>query len=186
MKEFIQCELNGSIILFRLDTGAHFYDTYETKDGEHMAVGALEPQFYAELLEKLGLSEDDVPHFDEFEKGKETLTKIFKTKTQEDWCKIFDGSDACVTPVLTIDRVASHVHNRSLNSFVMGKDDLVVPKPTPRLSRTPGVSCSSQSPNISVGEHSVEILNDFKYTQKEITDFLENGVVEQAMKNAKL
>ncbi|XP_058802681.1 alpha-methylacyl-CoA racemase isoform X2 [Phymastichus coffea] len=169
-----------------LDTGAHFYDTYETKDGQYMAVGALESQFYAVLLEKLELSEDDLPHFADFEKGREKLTEIFQTKTQKEWCEIFDGSDACVTPVLTFDNVASHVHNRSQNSFAMGKDDLLIPNPAPRLSRTPGISCSIQSPNIHVGEHSVQILSEFKYSQKEIKNFIENGVVEQAMKNSKL
>lgn len=151
-----------------------------------MAVGALEPQFYATFLDKLGLTEEDLPQFDNFEECRSKLTEIFKTKTQAEWCSVFDGSDACVTPVLTFDNVASHKHNRAQNSFAMGKDGLIVPNPAPRLSRTPGVSHATRSPNINPGEHTVEILTEYKYTTKEIKDLVDIGVVEQSKKASKL
>lgn len=151
-----------------------------------MAAGSLEPQFYAELLEKLNLTEDELPHFENFEENREKLTKIFKTKTQDEWCKIFDGSDACVTPVLTFDQVAKHVHNISRNSFVTGKDNVVIPNPAPRLSRTPGISCATVRPNIQPGEHSIEILKDLKYSAEEIKDFITNNVIKQTKKTSKL
>ena len=171
--------------IFRLDTGAHFYDTYETKDGEYMAVGALEPLFYMTLLEKLGLTEDELPQLD-FEQGHSKLTKIFKTKTQAEWSDIFDGSDACVTPVLTFNNVATHTHNNSQKTFAMGKDGLVVPNPAPRLSRTPGESLATQVSNTNPGDHSIEILSEYKYSDNDIKDFIENGIVEQTKHTSKL
>ncbi|XP_014214523.1 alpha-methylacyl-CoA racemase [Copidosoma floridanum] len=166
-----------------LDTGAHFYETYETKDGQYMAVGALEPQFYAVLLEKLGLTEDECPQFDDFEKNREKFERIFKTQTQAHWCDVFDGSDACVTPVLTFDSVSSHKHNRSLGSFGKTKDNLIAPNPAPRLTRTPGESCSKKSSNINPGEHTFEILNELKFTADEIKNFVDEQVVRQFKKS---
>jgi alpha-methylacyl-CoA racemase len=151
-----------------------------------MAVGALEPQFYAIFLEKIGLSEDEFSQFDNFEKSHVKFTEIFKTKTQNEWCKIFDGSDACVTPVLNFDNVASHPHNSSQNSFTLGKDNLVIPNPAPRLSKTPGVSCSTKSPNIISGKHTMEILVEYQYTPKKIKEFIDNNVVACSETTSKL
>ena len=171
---------------FRLDTGSHFYDTYETKDGYYMAVGAIEPQFYAVLLNKLGLTEDELPHMENFEINKRKMTEIFKTKTQDEWCNIFDGTDACVTPVLTFNNVATHKHNQSQKSFSVSVDNLTVPNPAPRLSRTPGTSCSVQSSNTNPGEHTIEILKEYQYSSEEIQEFLRNDIVEQSQKLSKL
>nr|XP_012147228.1 PREDICTED: SWI/SNF-related matrix-associated actin-dependent regulator of chromatin subfamily A-like protein 1 isoform X2 [Megachile rotundata] len=123
-----------------LDSGAHFYDTYETKDGQYMCVGAIEPQFYQIFLDKLGLSEDEMPQFDKFDENREILEKIFKQKTQTEWCSIFDGTDACVTPVLNLEDVALHAHNKERKTFMSNKDGTVIPNPTPHLSRTSGRS----------------------------------------------
>lgn len=120
-----------------IDTGAHFYDTYETKDEKFMSVGAIEPQFYNLLLEGLGLKEEDVPQFDDFEEAKEKFTEIFKTKTQEEWCKIFDDKDACVLPVLDWKQAARHPHNVARNVFTEQDGESTV-NPAPKLSRTPG------------------------------------------------
>ncbi|XP_014223500.1 alpha-methylacyl-CoA racemase isoform X1 [Trichogramma pretiosum] len=169
-----------------LDTGTHFYDTYETKDGLFMAVGALEPQFYAELLSKLDLTEDELPQYDDYEENRRKLTNIFKSKTQAQWCEIFDGTDACVTPVLTFENVASHVHNVSQNSFSMGKDNIIVPNPSPRLSRTPGESCATKNGNIRPGDHTLNVLREYKYSPSEIEDFIKNGIVEQSEPASKL
>lgn len=103
-----------------LDTGAHFYETYQTADGKYMAVGAIEPQFYAELLDKIGSDSDQLPQLlgPESEDLKGKLAKIFKSKTRDEWCQIFDGSDACVTPVLELDEAPEHPHNKARQAFV--------------------------------------------------------------------
>ncbi|GLG97924.1 Uncharacterized protein GBIM_04586 [Gryllus bimaculatus] len=125
-----------------LDTGMHFYEVYETKDGKFMAVGALEPQFYDILMNGLGISEDEVPQFGDTAKAKKVFTEKFKSKTQEEWCKIFNVSDACVTPVLSLEEAVKDPHNSERSSFVKFADDpgRKVPGPAPILSRTPGIS----------------------------------------------
>lgn len=124
-----------------LDTGAPFYDTYRTKDGEHMAVGAIEPQFYARLLEGMGLDADAQPHQMDRERWgemRELFTKTFASKTRDEWSAIFDGTDACVAPILGLDEAASHPANVARNVFVEGVGGTPMPAPAPRLSRTPG------------------------------------------------
>ena len=101
-----------------LDTGAHFYETYETKDAKYMAVGAIEPQFYAEMVSKLNIDPDDLHQLLGSDEMKSKLRDIFKTKTRQEWCQIFDGSDACVTPVLELDEAPDHPHNKARESFV--------------------------------------------------------------------
>lgn len=148
-----------------------------------MAIGALEPHFYDILLAKLKLNDEDYPQFDDYEENRKKFVKIFKTKTQDEWCELFDGSDACVTPVLTFDDVAHHKHNKSQGTFCKTSDDLTIPNPTPRLSRTPGVSCSKNSFNINIGEHTMEILKELDYKSDEIKNFLDNDVVVQFKKS---
>ena len=124
-----------------LDTGAPFYDTYRTKDGEFMAVGAIEPQFYALLLKGLGLDEDTLPHQmdrGEWPRMRELFTKTFESKTRAEWAAIFDGTDACVAPILNLDEAAEHPVNVARNVFVDGVGGAKMPAPAPRLSRTPG------------------------------------------------
>ena len=105
-----------------LDTGAPFYEVYETSDGKWMAVGGIEAQFYAELLKGLGLEGDaSVPHQmarDDWPAMKERFTEIFKSKTREEWTKIFDGTDACVAPVLSPWEAHLHPHNVARSTFV--------------------------------------------------------------------
>src|SRR5690606_36816332 len=89
-----------------LDTGAHFYDTYETADGGYVSIGSIEPQFYAELLRLTGLEGEDLPY--QHDKAhwpalKDRLTTIFKEKTRSEWCEIMEGTDVCFAPVLTMD-----------------------------------------------------------------------------------
>lgn len=168
-----------------LDTGTHFYDTYETKDKQYMAVGAIEPQFYSTLLDKLGLSEDEVLQFDDTEKNRALLTDIFKTKTQAEWCAIFDGSDACVTPILNIKDVSEHPHNKENETFTIMKNNYPSPNPAPRLSRTPGTSMATCR-NPKRGENSIEILTNFGYSSKEIDEFMEKGIIQQTREQAKL
>lgn len=168
-----------------LDTGSHFYDTYQTKDGQYMSVGALEPQFYATFLEKLGLSQDELPHFDNFEENRSKLEEIFKGKTQAEWCKIFDGSDACVTPVLNLPNVTDHIHNKERNTFAISEDGTILPNPAPRLSRTPAVSVGTKL-NPMPGENTTEILQELNYTSEEISDFISTGVVHLERRKSNL
>lgn len=130
-----------------LDTGAHFYEVYETSDGKHMAVGAIEPQFYAELLSRLDLADD--PEFRaQLDAGawphlKTRLTEVFRQKTRTEWTAIFEGSDACVAPVLSLREAGEHPHNRARATFVEA-DGITMPAPAPRYSksttRTPSLS----------------------------------------------
>jgi alpha-methylacyl-CoA racemase len=121
-----------------LDGGAHFYDTYETKDGRHVAVGALEPQFYAELLGKLGIEQSSLPP--QMERAhwpalKQKLAETFKQKTRAEWCALLEGSDACFAPVLSIGEAAAHPHVRARGTLVE-VGGLLQPAPAPRFSRT--------------------------------------------------
>ena len=116
-----------------LDSGAHFYETYETKDGKYMAVGAIEPQFYAELLSKIGSDSDELPQLlgPDSDNLKIKLASVFKSKTRNEWAEIFDGSDACVTPVLELEEAPQHPHNKARESFVKNHTgDLMAPVST--------------------------------------------------------
>ncbi|KAF7391661.1 hypothetical protein HZH68_011204 [Vespula germanica] len=168
-----------------LDTGTHFYNTYETKDKRYMAVGAIESKFYNILLEKLGLVEDEVPQFQNFDKNQALFADIFKTKTQAEWCAIFDGVDACVTPILNLKDTLHHPHNKESETFKVTKDNCIIPNPSPRLSRTPGISMATcKIPE--QGEHSIEILTELGFNSQEIDNFVKNKVVIQALSQCKL
>jgi alpha-methylacyl-CoA racemase len=120
-----------------LDGGAPFYDVYETADGRHLAVGPLEPQFYAEMVRLLEL--DDAPdQWDVARWGelRERLTTRFKERTQAEWAALFDGTDACVAPVLPVSEAAEHPHLAARGTWVE-RDGLTQPAPAPRFSRTP-------------------------------------------------
>lgn len=121
-----------------LDTGAPYYDVYETADGEHMAVGALEPQFYAELVDKLGIA-DEVPDRDDQENWPQlraTFAETFAQRTRAEWTEVFDGSDACVAPVLSLAEAADHPHLRARETLLRDGTS-VQPAAAPRFSRTP-------------------------------------------------
>ncbi|XP_025202730.1 alpha-methylacyl-CoA racemase [Melanaphis sacchari] len=164
-----------------LDGGMHFYDTYETKDGKWMAVGAIEPEFYEVFIKELGLNIDDIEQLDNFENNRKIIANKFKEKTREEWCNIFDLKDACVTPVLELDEVDQHPHNASRNSF-MRKDNVVLPVPAPKLSATPGVSSFSK-PIPTCGQNTKEILESIGYTQMEISKLFQNKTVFEELKS---
>jgi alpha-methylacyl-CoA racemase len=159
-----------------LDGGAHFYDTYETADGEHVSIGSIEPQFYALLMEKAGL---DAEYFQpQMNKGrwgelKAKLTEVFLTKTQAEWCDIMEGSDVCFAPVLNLIDAATHPHNVARNSYqeVAG---VLQQAPAPRFSRTPAAAI--QAPRVP-GEDSASVLADFGLTATEVAQLTEQGVV---------
>jgi alpha-methylacyl-CoA racemase len=123
-----------------LDTGAHFYEVYETSDGGYMAVGAIERKFYATLLEGLGLELGDFP--DQMDRSswpamKERFAAIFKTKTRAEWTEIFEDRDACTTPVLAPSEAPAHRHNEARETYVE-VEGVLQPAPAPRFSVTPG------------------------------------------------
>lgn len=121
-----------------LDTGAHFYEVYETKDHRYVAVGALEAKFYSELVRGLDLSMDDLPaQMDRttWPMMKERLTAIFQTKTRDEWTEIFCDGDACVTPVLSPSEATRHPYNTARHVF--SSEGAVQPEPAPRFSKTP-------------------------------------------------
>jgi len=121
-----------------LDSGAHFYDTYETKDGKFVALGSIEPQFYRELLEKTGITDDAfAAQMDRnaWPALKEKLAAVIKTKTRDEWDAIMLGSDVCYAPVLSITEAPKHPHNVARKTFVE-VDGVVQPAPAPRFSRT--------------------------------------------------
>ncbi|MEO1044274.1 MAG: CaiB/BaiF CoA-transferase family protein [Pseudomonadota bacterium] len=123
-----------------LDTGAHFYDSYETADGKYVSIGAIEAQFYAELRARAGLAED--ADFDpqmnpaEWPKLKEKLATIFKSKTRDEWCELLEHSDACFAPVLSLTEAPDHPHNAARQTYI-AVDGMVQPAPAPRFSETP-------------------------------------------------
>lgn len=128
-----------------LDGGAHFYDTYACADGKYLSIGAIEPQFYAELRERCGI---DDPFFDNqcdswrWPILKLRLADIFRTRTRDEWCTLLEGTDACVAPVLDWDEAPLHPHNRARGTFVV-VDGVLQPAPAPRFSRTPSHSPSA-------------------------------------------
>ncbi|XP_047359510.1 alpha-methylacyl-CoA racemase isoform X3 [Vespa velutina] len=180
-----QWMLFGVTHVVRIYTGTHFYNTYETKDKRYMAVGAIESKFYNILLEKLGLSEDEVSQYENFDKNHALFTDIFKTKTQAQWCAIFDGVDACVTPILNLKDTHHHPHNKENETFQVTEDNCAIPNPAPRLSRTPGISMATRKIP-EQGEHSIEILTELGFNSKEIDNFLTNGIVIQGLSQCKL
>jgi alpha-methylacyl-CoA racemase len=123
-----------------LDSGAPWYDTYATKDGRYVAIGAIEPKFYAELLERLGLADAALPDQND-RAGWPTLRlrlkAVFATKTRDEWCRAFEGSDACFAPVLTFAEATGHPHLAARNAH-LAVGAVTQPAPAPRFSRTPG------------------------------------------------
>ncbi|XP_034048558.1 alpha-methylacyl-CoA racemase [Thalassophryne amazonica] len=170
-----------------LDSGAPFYDTYQTSDGQYMAVGAIEPQFYKQLLKGLDLDAEVLPSqmsFSDWPELRQIFTDRFASKTQAEWSRIFDGMDACVTPVLSFDQVSSHPHNQERGSFIKDTCREESPRPAPVLSRTPAEPCLSENPN--VGQHTREVLEEYGFTSSEVDRMLTAGVVECNAAKSKL
>jgi alpha-methylacyl-CoA racemase len=151
-----------------LDTGAHFYETYETQDGKYISVGSIEPQFYAELLELTGLDkEPQLPQQmdrSQWRAMKQRLTALFKTKTRAEWCEIMEGSDVCFAPVLTIPEAYQHPHNKHRKTFVEVAG-VMQPAPSPRFSRTPG---EIKRPPPHPGQHTNEALREWGISAEDV------------------
>jgi len=158
-----------------LDGGAHFYDTYETKDAKHICIGSIEPQFYALLLEKAELDKDrykDQMNPAMWPELKEDLRQVFLSKTQAEWCEIMEGTDVCFAPVLSIFEAPQHPHNVARNTF-LEVDGVMQQAPAPRFSRsTPEISHGARIP----GEDTLSVLKDYGFSPDEI-DALRAGDV---------
>ncbi len=159
-----------------LDTGAHFYDVYETADGQYVSIGAIEPQFYAEFLERLGIEEDELPRQMDratWPESKERVAKLLKTKTRDEWCAILEGTDVCFAPVLTMGEAVNHPHNVARNTFVeiAGTPQ---PGPAPRFSRTPS---AIRRPPAHAGQHTDEVLGEWGFSPEEIARLKESRAI---------
>jgi alpha-methylacyl-CoA racemase len=158
-----------------LDTGSHFYDVYRCADGEYISLGSIEPQFYAEMCEKLGLDPADTPQGDKsrWPELKERVAAVVATRTRAEWCAVLDGSDVCFAPVLSLAEAHEHPHNAHRGTFtdVAG---VVQPAPAPRFSRTPG---AVSRPPSHPGQHTDEILGDWGFGDDEIAKLRAAGAI---------
>lgn len=158
------------------DGASPFYDTYETADGEYLAVGAMEPHFWATLLEELGLSGEDLP--DQWDSTAwpditERLAAVFRTRTREQWVTLLADTDACVTPVLRMSEAPAHPHHRARAGFTT-VGDTIVPSPAPRFSRTP---TSAGHPAAQPGQHTAQILAENGFSKERIAALTSHGVI---------
>jgi len=160
-----------------IDTGSHFYNVYETKDGKWITIGSIEPQFYALLRERLGLQGD--PAFDEqmnrakWENLKSELAAIFRTKTRDEWTALLEGSDVCFGPVLSMREALKHPHNKARQTFV-DAGGVAQPAPAPRFS--PSAPCAPTPPT-GVGLFTDEILRSIGRDNITISRLRANRVV---------
>lgn len=164
-----------------LDTGAWFYEVYETADGRYLSVGAIDPRSCAELLRITGLADDvdgggPVPDQDDrssWPAMKARLAARLRTRTRDEWCALFEGTDACVAPVLEPDEAVAHPHNRQRGTFVE-VDGVVQPAPAPRFSRTPGAVAG---PPPAPGQHTREALLTWGFASEEVDRLRASGAV---------
>jgi alpha-methylacyl-CoA racemase len=159
-----------------LDTGAHFYDVYETADGKYVSIGSIEPQFYAELLRLTGLEGEELPHQQDRTQWpalKERLAAVFRTKTRDEWCELMEGTDVCFAPVLPIAEAVEHPHNVERRTFVEVAG-ITQPGPAPRFSRTPG---EIRRPPAHPGQHTDDVLSDVGFDADRIAKLREAGAV---------
>ncbi|MBW3666198.1 MAG: CoA transferase [Actinobacteria bacterium] len=159
-----------------LDGGAPFYSVYETADGRHVAVGALEPEFFAALLDGLGLDDDDVPAQAErvgWPEMRRILADRFGAETRDHWAEVFAGTDACVAPVLSLAEAPRHPHNHSRGTFFEA-DGVVQPGPAPRFSATPA---GVPSMPVAAGADTDAVLAGLGYTEAEVGKLRDSGAV---------
>jgi alpha-methylacyl-CoA racemase len=159
-----------------LDTGAPWYDSYQTKDGKWLAVGAIEARFYAAFLDRLGLDPGKLPKQHD-RKGwpelRRRFTEAIAGKTRDEWERIFEGSDACVAPVLSLAEVEHHPHNRARATFER-RDGVLQPAPAPRFSRT---VCEPGLPPSARGADSEAVLRDWGLPAADIRALAAAGTI---------
>ena len=157
-----------------LDGGAHFYDTYQCSDGKWLSVGAIEPQFYALLLEKAGI--DDPAFKAQWDRSqwpalKEKLAAVIATRSRDAWCTVFEGTDACVAPVLDMDEAPAHPHNQSRGTFI-DVAGVTQPAPAPRFSGTPAGQPTPPHP-----EGDAQVLTDWGFSANELAGLRAQGAL---------
>ena len=160
----------------RLDGGAFYYGSYECSDGKYISLGSLEPQFYALLLEKCGITDETFKEQSDQEAWpikREKMEALFKTKTQQEWCDILEGTDVCFAPVLNLKEAPDHPHNKTRQTFVKVQG-VTQPAPAPRFSRTQG---KIQSPAALTGENTEEVLSDWGFSDSEISNLKMNNMI---------
>ena len=162
-----------------LDSGAHYYDVYETSDGRYISVAPVEPKFYAELLDRIGLDPDDAPHSahrEDWPESKARLATLFRSRTRDEWRDILEGTDACFAPVLGMDEAHRHPHNAERGTFVE-RDGIVQPNAAPRFDRTPSaIRCAPPAP----GSGTWSVLAAWGFGAAEIDDLAARGVIAPA------
>jgi alpha-methylacyl-CoA racemase len=157
-----------------LDGGAHFYGAFRCADGAWIALGSIEPQFYALLVEKAGLSD---PQFQrqmsraDWPELRGKLAAVIAARTRAEWCEIMEGSDVCFAPVLSLEEAPAHPHNQARETFVE-LDGVVQPAPAPRFSATPG---AVQAPPAGVGQHTEAALSDWGFPADAIAALKASG-----------
>ncbi len=160
-----------------IDGGSHYYDSYETKDGKFIALGSIEPQFYAELLEKSGLGEEmNLPKQNDrvrWPEMKERVAAVFRTKTRDEWCALMEGSDVCFAPVLSLAEAPKHPHNLARKTFVE-LEGTVHPAPAPRFSRTPSEIAAPPAP---AGAHTRDALAAWGFEAEELDRLAGDGTI---------
>jgi alpha-methylacyl-CoA racemase len=159
-----------------LDGGAPFYDTYACLDGKFLSVGAIEPQFYAQMLAITGASDPDFAKQWSQKRWPELKMKfaaLFATRTRDDWCALLEGTDACVAPVLDMAEAPAHPHNAARGTFIE-IDGVTQPAPAPRFSRTqPTAGQAAAAP----GQHSAAVLADWGWNSESIETLKNAGVI---------
>jgi alpha-methylacyl-CoA racemase len=159
-----------------LDSGSPFYNVYATADGKYISVAAIEAKFYAELLQRLGLTNEALP--EQMDQAhwpalSERLAELFRSKTRQEWCDILEGTDVCFAPVLNFDEAPQHPHNQARGTFVEVAG-VVQPAPAPRFSRTPG---QIQRPPAAAGQHTAEGLLAWGFSQTDIQHLHQAGAI---------
>lgn len=160
-----------------LDTGSHFYETYETRDGKFVSIGSIEPQFYKELIRLTGLEGEELPFQmdrNQWDPLKERFAEIFKQKTRDEWCEIMEGTDVCFAPVLSFDEAYLHPHNKARGTFTE-VSGVLQPSPAPRYSRTPA---AIQGPPSHAGQYTDEVLAQYGFAESEVAKLREAGAVK--------
>lgn len=158
-----------------LDSGAPWYDTYETQDRKHVAIGAIEPKFYAELVERLGLARENLPGRNDRASWPELRSRfaaVFRTKTRDEWCNVFEGSDACFAPVLTFSEARAHPHSTARAAYTK-VGNVEQPAPAPRFGRTPGAVRSAPPERGALGR---DALVEWGFSPAEIDELAARGL----------
>ena len=163
-----------------MDGGAPFYRSYLCKDGRSISVGAIEPHFYSQLLDILGLDFGGSDYLAQMDKAQwparraQMAARILE-KTRDEWAALFEGSDACVAPILDMDEAEHYAHNAVRKNLVR-RDNVLQSAPAPRFSRTPG---EIQHSPVAEGADTVSIMAGLGWDDDAITQFLNSGVIKQ-------